>query len=154
VEQLNWDALDFSGERACFARTFLRLRALEDYLWLCPAVGEAPVDFPCQLRALYQLCSGGVIGDMDLFGLEAGITPAIGQMAGRGQRVEDLCFAASSAGDLYLIRPEGSVYRFVVDEGAVDKEWADLAAWLAEAAAELRQRVVAGTARPLPMKGR
>ena len=28
-----------------------------------------------------------------------------------------------------------------------------VAAWLAETAADLRQRVIAGTAKPLPMKG-
>lgn len=154
MEHLNWDALDFAGERACFTRAFLRLRALEDYLWLRPATGEAPAEFPAQLRALYQLCGGGVIGDTDLFGLELGITPSIEQMAGRGESAADLCFAASSAGDLYLIRPAGSVYRFVADEGAADREWPDLAAWLADAAAELRQRVITGTVHPLPMKGR
>jgi len=155
VEQLNWDALDFSGERAALTRPFLRLRAMDAYLYLVPAKGEATAEYPAQLRALYQLCGGGVIGDIDLFGMEAGLVPSIGQMRGmlRGQHAQDWCFAASSAGDLYLIRPEGSVYRFVPDEGEADKEWPDLAAWLAETAADLRQRVIAGTAKPLPMKG-
>ena len=154
MEHLNWDALDFSGERAALTRPFLRLRALEDYLWLSPATGEAPAEFPAQLRALYQLCSGGIIGDIDLFGLEEGLVPSVGQMAGayHGAAEGDVCFAASTAGDLYLIRPAGSVYRFVPDEGAADREWPDLAAWLADAAMDLRQRVIAGTAHPLPMK--
>lgn len=100
--------------------------------------------------------AGGVIGDTDLFGLEAGLVPSVGRMFGvhHGAAEGDVCFAASSAGDLYLIRPEGSVYRFVPDEGAADREWPDLAAWLADVAIELRQRVIAGTASPLPMKGR
>lgn len=154
MEHLNWDALDFSGDCADLTRPFLRLKALAEYLWLCPATGAAPMEFPAQLRALYALCGGGVIGDTDLFGLQAGLTPSVSQMARvyRGAAQGDVCFAASSAGDLYLIRPEGGVYRFVPDEGEADKEWPDLAAWLGWAAMELRQRVIQGTAKPLPMK--
>lgn len=132
----------------------MRLKALNDEVWLCPAAGVISDTIPVQLRGLYQLCDGGTIGDTDLFGMTPGVTPTIAQMAGvyRGENAQDVCFAASSAGDLYLVRPEGSVYRFVVDEGAADREWQDPAAWLLDMVNDLRRRVIQGEAKPLPVK--